>query len=317
MRKFLLAGSIFCLVLGQNIISFAAEPSPPNPTEKCPKHTPEVTIIDFGSEPRQQLHFTPVVGAKQTVKMKIEIETNTSENIQSSNNYYFIVELTIDTTIKKIDSNGDIHLRYWYSGVTSSTQNSDEINRDMSSRLSDYIGFGATMMIAPQGNVKKTYDYIFPKKVSPEMKQIMMNEDLNYFNQFSPPFPAQAVGVGAKWKINQFIPMMYILSNPNQTIIYELKERQSNVLNLVMTVEKQTNTQEYKASINGSSSLFQITTTTSGGEGKITMNLNQMLPIISTAFIESKTIMKTLSPEMNEASLNNYNWLLNITIQSQ
>jgi hypothetical protein len=317
MRRFLLAGSIFCLVLGQNIISLVAEASPPNQTEKCPKPTPEVTIIDFGTEPRQQLRFTPVVGAKQTVKMKIEIGTNTSENIQSSNDYYFIVELTIDTTVKKIDSNGDIHLSYRYSGVTSSTKNSDEMNRQISSSLSNYIGFGATIIIAPQGNVKKTYDYIFPKKIPPEMKPIMMSEDLNYFNQFSSPFPSQAVGVGAKWKINQNIPMMYILSNPNQSIIYEFKNRQDNVLNLVMTVEKKTNTQEYKTSNNGTPSSGRITTTTSGGEGQITMDLNQMLPIISTAFIESKTIMKTLSPEMNEASLNNYNWLLNITIQSQ
>lgn len=318
MRKLLLASSIFCLVLGQNIMSFAAEPSQPTQTEKCPKPSPQISILDLGSEPRQQLRFTPVVGTKQTIKLKIIVETNTSEAQQTHlNSFNYTIEITVDTTVKKLDSNGDIHLSYLYSGVTAFTKNSDSPTRDISSNLSQFIGSGATIIIAPQGNVKKTYDYVFPKKISSEMKQIIMNESLNYFNQFSPPLPTQAVGVGAKWKINKHLPMMYILSNPNQTLIDELKERQDNVLNLLMTVEKKTDNQEIKLSSNESQTSVQTISTTSQSNGQITIDLNQMLPINSTAFLESKTIMKTLSSEMNEAILNNYNWLLNITIQSQ
>lgn len=317
MRKFLLVGSIFCLVLGQNVMSFAAEPSLPTQTEKCPKPTPEVTILDYGSEPRQQLRFTPVVGDKQTIKLKIMMGTNTSENQQSrSNDFNYNIELTVDTTIQKIDINGDIHLSYIYSRIAASMSNSNTSARDISSNLAQVTGSGATLIIDSQGNVKKTYDYIFPEKVSPELKQIMMNESLSYFNQFSPPFPSQAIGVGAKWKINQFIPMMYILSKPNQTIIYELKEKQGNVLNLGITLEQQINTQESKNSSNNSTST-QITTTTTQGKGQATINLNQMLPIISTAFLEYKTIMETRLLEMNETRLNYYNWSLNITIESQ
>lgn len=317
MKNFLLAGSIFCLVLGQNVMSFAAESSPPTQTEKCPKPTPEVTILDYGTEPRQQLRFTLVVGDKQTIKLKIMMGTNTSENQQPrSNDFNYNIEITVDTTVKKIDANGDIHLSYIYSEIIASMSNSTDSARDISSNLSQVIGSGATLIIAPQGNVKETYDYIFPKKVSSELKQIMMNETLSYFNQFSPPLPAQAVGVGAKWKINQFIPMMYILSKPNQTIIYELKERQGDVLNLGITLEQQRDTQESKNSSNNSTS-SQITTTTTQGNGQATINLNQMLPITSTAFLESKTIMETQLSEINETRLNHYNWSLNITINSQ
>ncbi|WP_206816962.1 hypothetical protein [Chroococcus sp. FPU101] len=300
-------------------MSFAAEPSPPTQTEKCPKQTSKVTILDYGTEPRQQLRFTPVVGDKQTIKLKIMMGTNTSEDQQSrSNDFNYNIEITVDTTVKKIESNGDIHLSYIYSGITASMSNSNTSARDISSNLAQVIASGATLIIAPQGNVKKTYDYIFPEKVSPELKQIMMNESLNYFNQFSSPLPSQAVGVGAKWKINQIIPMMYILSKPNQTIIYELKvkERQDNVLNLGITLEQQIDTQEYKNSSNNSTSV-QITTTTTQGNGQATINLNQMLPIISTAFLESKTIMETRLSKMNEVRLNHYNWSLKITIESQ
>lgn len=318
MKKILLAGSIFCLVLGQNSISLAAESSPPTQTEKCPKSLPEVIILDYGTEPRQQLRFTPVVGKKQTIKLKMMVGTNTLEDTQvSATKNIRMIEIKVDTTVKKIDTNEDIHLSYLYSGISSLSQNSNDTEQDTSSNLTQFIGSGATLIIDPQGNVKETYDYVFPKNVSSEMKQLIMNESLNYFNQFYPPLPTEAVGVGAKWKINQMIPIMFILSRPNQAIIYELKEKKDNLINLGIFLEQQVDIQESKSSSNGSPTSNQVTTTTTQGEGQATIDLSQMLPINSNATFESKTTMKMTNLETNTEDSFNYNWLFNLSIQSQ
>ncbi len=290
MKKLFLASSIFLVFAGwglEQIKSVNAQPaSVVIQTQKQVAKTqsakvPQLEVISTGTGNKEKLRFTPKVGAKQTINVTLSKDTLMSigefKMPRAKLPAYII---TLDSTVTKVEPNGDIYYDIAYSNVNikGDAQTRPELIRVISKQIGQLENFKGSAVIDNQGRTKKL-NYVIPKTVDVNIK-FLVEQLSNSLQQLSSPVPEVAVGTGAKWRVNSEADINGI--SLKQTTTYELVNVKDNVANLNVNLQQQEKSPQVidypGLPLDG---ILTLQTFKGNAKGKATIQLDKVMPVSS------------------------------------
>lgn len=249
-----------------------------------------VELLNAGTEPKQQLRFTPPANTKQTVQMTMKMDMAMSVAGQTAQSVATPpVQMTMQSQVKKVDANGDIYADFSYTDadIVAAVNTPPEVANAMREQIKKMVGLNGSMVVDSQGNTKQV-NLNIPEGLDPNTKR-MVDQMANSFKQISSPVPAEPVGVGAKWRVPNSIAANGMTLK--QIATYELVEIKDNVATLQVNMEQQAGSQDIKPPGLPEGASIKLKSLTSQGNGKVTMAFNQIMPVSSNISVRSNTEM--------------------------
>jgi hypothetical protein len=309
MKKTMLVGSLISLLAGglvpspSSLHAQSPQPSPSPAVSPVTAQTPTnaetaaqtpITLLSAGAEPRQELRFTPAANLAQTTQLTMQMDMVMSmagQTIPSLELPGNIVTYLVN--VKQIDANGDIHYEARCTDITVTEGENvrPEVRSQIEAQLQNVIGSGGTFLIDNRGNIKQA-DLVLPENADPMMQQVF--EQLSSsMQQLSTPFPAESVGLGAKWSMSYALTMNGLTFMQNVT--YELVDLQDNVATLNIGIEQQAEPQTVDAPGLPPGAKITLNEMRSQGSGQVVMQLDRLMPIGGSLSMQTDTDM-TVSP---------------------
>lgn len=157
-----------------------------------------IEMVDTGSGDKRELRFTPQVGSTQTVDFLMNMSVSMGGPVPMERTLPGS-KLGMRTTVTGVAPNGDITYSLEVVDATVSGDAGDaQTKATMDKMMATMVGTTAVITVDNLGNSKDAA-FTAPPGAPPEfidqIKQSMKGS--------SAPLPPQAVGLGAKWKINQ------------------------------------------------------------------------------------------------------------------
>jgi len=268
------------------------QPAGEQSVPSTPSKSPQVKLLNPGSEPRQQMRLKPSLGVQKTTTMavKMEMGTSTADKSMTTVTKVPTMVLTIDTKATKIDANGDIHYEFSYTkaDIAGDASNLPTAALDaMRSSVKKLVGLKGFFLMDSLGT-HKGGDFIVPEGSDNNFKQ-MLQQMSKSLEQVSSPLPAESVGKGAKWRISSSSNVGGM--NVNQIATYELTSLQDGVVTLNITIEQQANPQKLTSPQLPAGTTLALKSFASQGRGEVIMRLDQLMPIRSVVSVNSNTEM--------------------------
>ncbi len=279
--------------------SLIPEPEVTDPSESqepdlIQNETPNtLEVLDLGAEPRQELRFVPTIGdQQQTATTMMMSATVMMEGEELSAFVPPATTMIIDTEVTDINASGDIYVEFEYIDI----QVEDlpdamvETAEFMRSQLEDLIGAEGMLVFDERGNIiEYSLEPIGDEDRPFNQSFQQLSESMQ---QFSNPFPEEAVGIGAIWQVPQVVNINGM--EIRQITTYELVERNGTQIELVTRVE-----QDADLVMDDLMGLpVEITSMTSSGEGSSFFDLSQVMPISSEITSITNSVMEITAPEI-------------------
>ena len=315
MKKLFLASSIFLVFAGwglEQVKSVNAQPASiviqtqKQATKAQSAKVPQLKVISTGTGNKEKLRFTSKVGAKQTVNVTLNKDTLMSiGDFKMPRAKLPAYIITLDSTVTKVEPNGDIHYDIAYSDVNikGDAQTKPELIRVISRQIGGQLeNFSASAVIDNQGRAKKV-DYVIPKTVDVNIK-FLVEQLANSLQQVSSPVPEEAVGTGAKWQVSSDTSINGI--NLKQTTSYELLSLKNGVATLNVNLqqqEKSTQVIDYPGlPLDG---ILTLQSFKGNAKGTATIQLDKVMPVSSqlSLLADSQYIGKNINT-LEETPLN-------------
>lgn len=255
----------------------------------------KIELISTGVEPKQVLRYTPELNSKQTTKLALKIDVDaTSNGISAPKTRIPETFITFESTVTKIDPNGDIH--YLMRTVDIKTSEDSEIGSEIQ-KLKDSQ---SSTVIDSRGIVKSSQTQV--GSLSKEAPKELIEAITLSGNTVAVHLPREAVGNGAKWKV------ISSDNNPgeseNRITTYEITSIKDNVIDFNMSYEEVTTAQGINTS---PGNLLNIempkTETKTVGEGQWTVKLNNLLPIQGSSKSKSSSKLNISYPGASSVSI--------------
>ncbi|NJM21695.1 MAG: hypothetical protein HC836_17470 [Richelia sp. RM2_1_2] len=291
MKKLFLASSIFFVIAGwgleQNLTSVNAQPASvviqtqKQSTKPTSVKLPQLKVINTGTGKKEKLRFTPKVGTKQSINVTLSKDTLMSiGDFKMPRAKLPAYIITLDSTVTKVEPNGDIYYDIAYSNVDiqGDAQTKPELIKVISKQIEQLENFTGSAVIDNQGIVKNI-NYAIPAKVDVNIK-FLVEQLSNSLQQLSSPVPQEAVGIGAKWQINSETDINGI--NLKQTTTYELVNIKDNVATLNVDLQQQEKSSQVidypGLPLDG---ILTLQSFKGSAKGKATIQLDKVMPVNS------------------------------------
>ena len=291
MKKLFLASSIFFVIAGwgleQNLTSVNAQPASvviqtqKQSTKPTSVKLPQLKVINTGTGKKEKLRFTPKLGTKQTINVSLSKDTLMSiGDFKMPRAKLPAYIITLDSTVTKVEPNGDIHYDIVYSNVDiqGDAETKPELIKVISKQIEQLENFTGSAVINSQG-ITKQIDYAIPAKVDVNIK-FLVEQLSNSLQQLSSPVPQEAVGIGAKWQINSETDINGI--NLKQTTTYELVNIKDNVATLNVDLQQQEKSSQVidypGLPLDG---ILTLQSFKGSAKGKATIQLDKVMPVSS------------------------------------
>lgn len=278
---------------------------------------PQIQIINLGAEPRQQMRLKPTLNVKQTTLMTIKMGMKVSASGQSPQEIKVPTSvMTMETEATKIDGNGDIHYQFSYTkaDVTSDSTNAPpSALESMRSAIKKLVGLKGSFIMDSRG-FSKGGDLVVPEGADNNFKQIIRQMSQS-IEQLSVQLPAEAVGKGAKWRLN--FPLNSNGINVNNIATYELMSFQEGVAVLNISLEQQAKPQRVNSPQLPAGSNINLQSLASQGSGQSTIRLDKLMPVRSAVSMNSNTEMSVKSAGSPQEASIKTKLAMEITLDSQ
>jgi hypothetical protein len=225
------------------------------------------------------------------------------------------IKMTMESEVKKVDANGDIHTDFSYSDadVVAAKNTQPQLVNAMRAQVKKLVGLRGSMIVDNQGNTKQA-NFNTPETLDPNTKK-MVEQMVTSLKQLSSPVPSEAVGVGAKWKIPNSVTANGMTMNQSST--YELVDIKDNVASLQVSMEQQAGTQKINPQGLPPGASIDLKSMNSQGNGKLKLALNQVMPISSTMSMRSKSQMSVKEPNTEKATTMDMNVSVEMALESK
>ncbi len=252
---------------------------------------PQVEMLNPGAEPRQQLRLKPEINVKETTVMtvKMDMGTATADRTLPATKVPAAV-MTFETTVTKIDTNGDIHYEFAYTNadIAGDTENTPPAALDaLRSALKTIVGVKGSF-IADDRGFYKGGNFILPEGGDNNLKQMLVQMSRS-MEQLSSPLPAEAVGKGAQWRVISEPNFMGM--NLKNIATYELTDRENGNVSLNVSIEQQANPQNVTSPQLPSGATATLKSLVARGQGTISTRLDRLMPFRGTTSISSNSEM--------------------------
>ncbi|MEA2828021.1 MAG: hypothetical protein QOG43_2460 [Actinomycetota bacterium] len=203
--------------------SAATSTAPPAPTTTVAESS-RVVLDDAGAQPRQALALRVAAGTRSQVafesriglEMTIDGETVPTGALPATS-------LVLDEVIDKVDADGTAHYSVTFEKVTvvGGAGTDPEVVSQTQAGLSELEGLTGTGTFAPHGG-GQTLSYDTASITNPTLRSTIASISSQVGN-LSAPFPAEPVGVGARWSTTSTATINGITMNT--TTQYTLRSR--------------------------------------------------------------------------------------------
>lgn len=309
MKKLLFASSVCLFLAGGGLEPASAVPvgtqtplfvAQSNNSTLTPSTAPaQVQLLNPGAEPRQELRLTPIPNTQQVMTITTNMEATSSVGDQSVPAFKAPTSvMKMEATVTQVDPNGDIHAQFSYTDadVVADPTVPPELLNAMRSTLEQLVGFKGSFVTDNRGQIKSG-NFVLPEGGDPMTRQLL-EQVSNSLEQFSSPVPAEAIGIGAKWRVSSTINIAGM--NLSQSAIYELVDLKDNVATLNVTIEQQANAQSITPPGLPPGASVTLKSLTSQGQGQVIMSLDTALPSRADLSIRSQNEMNVKVPNSGE-----------------
>lgn len=195
---------------------------------------PVVVIHDFGEAPREVIRytFTPDATAQATMTMRMQMSMGGQQMSGMA-----MPAISVPMTIRTTEVRGDGTARLEFESAAPAIDGGDAGNPALGQALAASLGEIGDMSgwyrIDARGNILES-SYVVPTGAVPPQAGQMLNDMQGQMQQLSAPFPAEAIGIGARWQTTTTAVMM---STPlTMTTEYTLLARDGDTVELGVKV---------------------------------------------------------------------------------
>lgn len=279
------------LTVGKAESSLLTQQFPSELTAPSPSLPPQIELLRPGSEPRQLLRFKPALRKPQTVTVTINMTMTLSVAGQSAPPVPLpATVMKLQTTVTEVEESGDIHYEFAYLDVevVPDGKTLPELVQVMRSGAQEMVGFKGEIIVDSRGR-NKSGKFTIPEKISNNSKQFLQ-QLANSLEQLSSPFPEEAVGKGAQWRVTSasFLSGMAV----KEIATYELKNLQDNQAILSVQIEQQAPPQVLNSQQLPQGGNLTLQSFNSQGRGQVEIRLDRLMPMRSVVSVNSQTEVK-------------------------
>ncbi len=262
----------------------------------------KIELLSAGAQPQQALRFRPVVKTTETstilLNTDVKMSTPGRAGVPRSTKLPS-PKMTIETIVKKIAPNGDIHytLRYTDADMTGDASIPAAVLNKARTEVKKLVGVSGSFVMDDRGHTKSV-SLSIPKGVDATTRQLL-EQSFRSLDQLSAPLPQEAVGIGAKWRI--LMPVTLYGISLNQTGTYELVGLKNGIATLKLSLDQQA--QNQKVAFPGLPKEVDLTlkSLNTTGQGQMTVRLDRLLPSIATLSMTSSSQMQSTNPKTSKA----------------
>ncbi len=251
----------------------------------------KVELVSTGTGARKELRFKPKVGSKQKMTMTMAM----TQEVSVDGNKLPVPGLpgqqfTIDFEIKEVASNGDVTYGFKFSEVKLLQDEgaNPAAVAAMNAMLKPMMGATGTGQVTNRG-LTKSAKFDLPENAPAQLKS-MIDSMKDSINRISTPLPAEAVGVGAQWKVTQDLNSGGI--QMTQTSTHELKSISDDGFDVAIKIEQAAGEQEVQAAMMPIGSKMKLNSMKSSGEGTSSMVFAALNPKKSQVKVLSDASMR-------------------------
>lgn len=273
------AAPAFCLL--------AQSPSGAGPAAVAPDEV-KVELIEAGQQPRRELRLAPKAGLKQTVETRVNMTMSQSmSGMEMPAPDMPAMVTTAEMEVKEVAANGDITLSQKITNADIvETDETDPMVADMMrQQLKGMIGIGGTSVVTNRGIVKESK--FEGQAGADEATLAQMRGMADTLRQAATPFPVEAVGVGAKWKVNSKIEQNGI--KLDQTTTIELVGLKDDSVELKVTIEQSAKDQKITAPGLPPGASVLVKSMNSKGDGRMVIRFDRVSPEESESDTKTST----------------------------
>ena len=243
-----------------------------------------IEVIDPGREPRQKLRYHLKEGQKETMLMGMTMSMNMSmkspegEDLPVQKGTIPELEMRMDFTIDKVSKNGDIRSTYLLTGgaFKESAEMSGVGVAQLNSQIGEIVGIGGWSVITDRGVQKELGLQVPPRENRSPLAQQMIDKMRQSMDNGAAPFPEQAIGLGARWKVT--MPLKTPEFTGSQTATYTLEELSGDTGRLTTIIEQDIPADQIKLPLPDNGAKVKIERFKAGGTGEVRYNLSHMIP---------------------------------------
>jgi hypothetical protein len=293
MNKVLLVGSVLLLTAGWGLMTQAQQtpaPAPASPTAQPTK--PIVELLSMGAEPRQLLRFKPALNSKQIGSMTMRMDMGLSiAGKAAPRNKVPATVMTFETTVTKIDSNGNIHyqFRYTQADLVGDSSVPPAALKELRAQLQNLKGISGTVVVDNRGQTQLG-KFDLPERLDSKVK-LTLKQISRSVEQLSAPLPEPAIGLGAKWRVTTSPTIGGI--RLTQSATYELTKLQKDRATLRVAIAQQASPQQaIEATGLPKTASFTLKSLVGSGQGQTDIKLDRLIPLYSSMAVQSNSAME-------------------------
>jgi len=272
-----------------------------NKDAKADDAVPEKTtvkVIEVGAEPRKTLRYKFQADKKENLVMQMKVGMTQDVGGQARQVNLPAMHMVMSMVVKKVTSEGDAHIEFEFTkgDVKAGPNDQPAVVNAMQQQLRGMLGLSGTADVTPRGVTTKAT--VKPVPGNAVQNAQLVDEIRRSMTQLSVPFPTEAVGKGAQWKVTMPVPTP--LFNVRQEIIYTLAQRKGDEVTLDFTVTQTAKPQMVNLP-NAPGAKAKLELFKTSGKGTVKIKLTNLVPdssmtsttenVISVAGQKAKTKM--------------------------
>ena len=252
--------------------------------EAAVERTPEITLLDPGAEPTGRLRYDLEVGSteKLTLTMSYSAE-NRLEGAAPQRLKFPGMKMVFSVEVVEAVDDG---VRYKFelieTGLTDTSDADPTLVKMAGAGLKKSVGLRGSAVVDELGVIREG-DLDIPAGLDPNMR-VMMQSMKSSMEQLSSPLPAEPLGVGARWELEQNLAQAGV--SLVQTTTYTLSESDKGERQLEGEIRQQAGRQEVTLP---NVEKAELITLEAKGKSVLELDLGRLAPRSGTVAIESRS----------------------------
>ena len=256
------------------------------PTSNADGLGPDVELLDAGAEPRQAVRFSLHTGDKShrtmtmDMTMAMGVDGAPARTVQVPS-MSMGMALEVTDVGEKTSSSTFRYNDIYVHGTGAAA-------KDLEKKLEPLVGVSGKMRSTSRGAVVGA-DVTIPDDLDPLMKSTMQSFDAQMEN-LSAPFPAEEIGVGARWKVRTHVEINGIKTGA--VYVYRLLSRDGDRVVLGFRVEQ--SAPEHDPDLPGmpAGATTHVSTLRGSGSGRVVVDLGSQLPLTMSSTMKTHAEMR-------------------------
>jgi hypothetical protein len=254
----------------------------------APTVTTEITLLDAGRDPKRELRLTAKVGQEDSFKMTMTMNVDMTVDGKPAPKQN-VPPMIMTMAIKVLETldNGDIRYSFTLkdTDVAAPPGGDPKVTAAMKQALAQLHGLKGTARVDSRGFARETR-LLPPKGADMATKQILQGLE-QAMQQISSPFPAEAVGVGARWKhVTTLVQNGVKLT---QTSTYDVTKLEGDEVGLKVKVEQGAAKQKVESRELGLT--LDLSSMKTKGKGTSVVRLTKIAPVKSNLSLSTQVQM--------------------------